>query len=121
MKWNTSAHAGFSTATPWQRENESYTTINAESQVGVAGSVFEYWASILKLRKTHIDIFVYGSFKLIDDGHQDVFAYLRTFEKETVLVVCNFKKEAAIWDLPKDLSWRDGEVLVGNYDYEGKI
>lgn len=121
VQWNTSAHAGFSTTTPWQRENESYTTINAEAQVGIPGSVFEYWASILKLRKTHIDVFVYGSFVLINDGHQDVFAYLRTFEKETALVVCNFKKETVVWDLPKGFCWKDAEALVGNYDYDGKI
>lgn len=120
MKWNTSAHAGFSAGTPWQRENESYLTINAESQVGVKGSVFEYWASILRLRKSYIDIFVYGSFKLVNDGSQEVFAYLRSFENETVIVVCNFKKEAIKWSLPEGFSLRDVEVLVGNYE-EGKV
>lgn len=78
--------------------------------------MFEYWASILKLRKSYIDIFVYGSFKLVDDGSQEIFAYLRSFEHETVIVVCNFKKESVKWSLPRELGLRDGEVLVGNYE-----
>jgi glycosidase len=42
MQWSDTPHAGFSTTDPWQKENESYTTINAAAQVGVKDSVFEY-------------------------------------------------------------------------------
>jgi len=115
MQWDTSAHAGFSTATPWQKENESYNTINAESQVGVKDSVFEYWASILRLRKSHKDIFIYGEFKLLTTGNNDIFAYTRTFGEDKVVVVANFKKEEISHDFQKEIDLKDDGVLISNY------
>ena len=49
-----------------------------------------------------------------------MFAYLRTFEKETVIVVCNFKKESVKWKLPDGLELKDGGELVRNYE-EGEV
>ncbi|PVH86004.1 glycoside hydrolase family 13 protein [Cadophora sp. DSE1049] len=115
MQWSDEPHAGFSTATPWQRENESYTSINAASQVGVSNSVFEYWAAILRLRKKHKDIFIYGSFQMLDMENDDVFAYTRTFEKETVLVVVNFRAKNVQWKLPKGVELVKEGVLVSSY------
>jgi len=115
MQWDTSAYAGFSSATPWQRENESYKFINAASQVGIQGSVFQYWASILKLRKEQKDIFIYGNFEMVDVENEDVFAYLRSFSGEKVLVVANFRKEGVAWNVPKGMELARDRVLVSNY------
>jgi glycosidase len=115
MQWDNTKHAGFSTATPWQSENPSYHTINAASQVGIQDSVFEYWASILRLRKSHKDVLIYGDFELIDEGNNDVFAYTRSFENEKVLVVANFRKEHISWDTPKGLELGNGQLLTSNY------
>lgn len=115
MQWDTSKYAGFSTAQPWQKENESYTEINAKSQVGVKDSVFEYWATILRLRKTQKDIFIYGGFTLLDADNEDVFAYTRSFEGQTVIVVCNFRKVAVSWSVPKGISLDVEKALIKNY------
>ncbi|KAH8590773.1 glycoside hydrolase superfamily [Bisporella sp. PMI_857] len=115
MQWDATANAGFSSASPWQKVNESYETINAESQVGVDGSVFEYWASILRLRKSHKDIFIYGNFALVDADHGDVFAYLRTYEKQRVIVVANFRKTVVSWTLPDGISLEKDGILISNY------
>lgn len=114
-QWSKEKYAGFSTAKPWQKENESYVDINAESQVGIHGSVFEYWASILRLRKSHKDIFVYGTFEMIDMKHDDVFAYTRTFENEKVIVVANFRKESLLWSPPKGVNLRTDKILTSSY------
>lgn len=115
MQWDNTKYAGFSTTAPWQAENPSYHTINAASQVGVEGSVFEYWASLLRLRKIHKDVLIYGDFKLIDEGNNDVFAYTRSLEKEKVLVVANFRKEHIFWDAPSGLDLGVGQLLTSNY------
>jgi len=115
MQWSDEPHAGFSITTPWQRENESYTSINAAAQVGVSNSVFEYWAAILRLRKKHKDIFIYGSFQMLDMEHNDVFAYTRTFEKETVVVIANFREENVQWKLPQGMKLVKEGVLVSSY------
>lgn len=114
-QWSDEPHAGFSITTPWQRENESYTSINAAAQVGVSNSVFEYWAAILRLRKKHKDIFIYGSFQMLDMEHNDVFAYTRTFEKETVVVIANFREENVQWKLPQGMKLVKEGVLVSSY------
>jgi len=114
-QWSNSKYAGFSTVEPWQKENESYTDINAESQVGVKDSVFEYWASVLRLRKSHKDIFIYGNFELLDVEHNDVFAYTRGFKDQKVVVVTNFRKTPVTWSLPKNVALRKEEILISNY------
>ncbi|CZR62401.1 probable alpha-glucosidase (maltase) [Phialocephala subalpina] len=115
MQWSKEQYAGFSTAKPWQKENESYVDINAESQVGVHGSVFEYWASILRLRKNHKEIFIYGTFEMLDMKHDDVLAYIRAFGKEKVIVVANFRKESLTWTLPKGIRLQTDKILTSSY------
>jgi len=114
IQWSNSKYAGFSTVQPWQKENESYTEINAESEVGVKDSVFEYWASILRLRKSHNDIFIYGNFELLDVEHNDVFAYTRSFGSQKAIVVTNFRKTPVAWTLPKDITLRMENILISN-------
>ncbi|KAK9326847.1 glycoside hydrolase superfamily [Lipomyces starkeyi] len=114
MQWDNSKYAGFSTAEPWQRVNDTYPDCNAASQVDVKDSVFEYWASILRLRESYKDVFVYGDFRLLDAENNDVFAYTRNFENETVLVVANFKSTEVRWSLP-NISLQQDQVLISNY------
>lgn len=115
MQWSKEQYAGFSTSKPWQKENESYVDINAESQVGVHSSVFEYWASILQLRKAHKDIFIYGNFEIVDVKHDDVFAYTRAFGNEKVLVVANFREYSVTWLLPKGIKLLMEKLLTSSY------
>lgn len=115
MQWSNSPHAGFSTSEPWQKENESYTTINAASQVGVKGSVFEHWSSVLRLRKEYKDIFIYGDFELLDAESKDVFAYVRTFGDQKAVVVCSFRKESVGWKIPDGVQLLTEKRLISNY------
>jgi glycosidase len=116
MQWDSSPHGGFTSATcsPWQRANESFSTINAASQIDTSDSVFKYWASILKLRKEHKDVFIYGDFKMLDAGNEDVFAYLRTWEAEQVIVVCNFRKEPTLWKISDGILLKQERLLTSN-------
>lgn len=103
MQWSNEEHAGFTTGRPWFRVNDSYQDCNALSQVGVAGSPFEYWAEILRLRKQKPDIFAYGDFQLVDAQNDDIFAYIRSNEDDAVLVVCNFRAKMVEWSVPKSI------------------
>lgn len=116
VQWDNTKYAGFSTAKPWQAENPSYTTINAATQVGIEGSVFEYWASILRLRKSYKDILIYGRFEMVDENNNDIFAYTRSFGKDKIVVVASFRKERINWEAPKNLRLEAGEFLISSYD-----
>lgn len=78
-------------------------------------SVFEYWASILHLRKAHTDVFIYGDFELLDEEHNDVFAYTRAFENQKIIVVANFRETPVNWPLPKGITIRKEKILISNF------
>ena len=62
------------------------------------------------------DIFVYGDFEMVDAEHDDVFAYTRSFNGETVLVVCNFRESVVDWTLPAGVrNPRGEEILISTY------
>jgi len=81
----------------------------------VKDSVFEYWSSILRLRKAHKDVLIYGDFELLDEAHKDVFTYARTFENQKVIVVANFRKTPVDWLIPKDVTLQKKNILISNY------
>jgi glycosidase len=116
MQWTAEPHAGFTSGQPWFRVNDTYTECNSSTQVGVCGSPFEHWAAVLRLRKSMADVFVYGDFEMVDAENKDVFAYTRSFNGETVLVVCNFRGSAVDWTLPAGLRSPKGEeILISTY------
>lgn len=77
--------------------------------------MFEYWASILRLRKAHKNVFIYGDFELLEENHNDVFAYARTFETQKVVVVTNFRKTPVTWSLPKNIKLQKENILMSNF------
>ena len=78
-------------------------------------SVFEHWSSVLRLRKAHKDVFIYGDFELLDESHKDVFTYARTFKDQKVIVVANFRKTDVDWLVPKDVTLQEKNILISNY------
>ncbi|KAF2166557.1 glycoside hydrolase family 13 protein [Zasmidium cellare ATCC 36951] len=116
MQWSAGEHAGFTDGQPWFRVNDRYRECNASSQVGVAGSPFQYWAHILSLRKAWPDVFVYGDFELVDRKNEDVFAYTRRAEDDCALVVCNFRERTIDWSVPTGVFVLEkGDVLASVY------
>ena len=56
MQWTAEQHAGFTTGEPWIPVPPNASRINVESQVGVPGSVFEHYRSLVALR--HAAVFM---------------------------------------------------------------
>lgn len=114
MQWDASANAGFTTAdaTPWMTVHPNHTEINVASQVSDPDSVFSFWKTVLATRKKHLDVFVYGDFNLVDEGHEQIVAYARRSEDGAAAVVaCNFSSETVEW---AGLKGGVKEVLVTN-------
>jgi len=103
--------------------HENYAEWNAEKQVADKSSPYWYWANILKLRKDHVDVFVYGDFALVSPDDQNVIAYKRMLETEEgateALVVCNFKDHEVEWVVPEEeKKLMGGKTLLANYGGE---
>ena len=122
MQWNEETHSGFTTGTPWINVNKNYTKVNAESQLKDETSVFNYYKTLVSLRKEY-DVIAFGDIKPIDEKNTSVFAYERNYENEKVIVICNFYKNEIEWKCQENLA--DYKVLLGNYENQmisdGKI
>lgn len=47
--------------------------------------------------------------------HDDVFAYVRAYGKEKVIVVANFRMESLTWRLPEGVSLKTDKILTSSY------
>ena len=112
MQWNGEAHGGFTTGTPWIGVNENYSKVNAQSQIHDETSIFNYYKTLVALRKEY-DIIAFGDIKPLDEKHPTVFAYERTYGDESFLVVCNFYKNEVEWNALRSLEGY--EAILSNY------
>lgn len=117
VQWDDSAHGGFTTSEegPWMRVNDSYTDINVAKQLVEPDSVLNFWKEMIKFRKTHADLLVYGTFEVMDPGDEKTFVYIKRHGSETALVALNFSGEKQSFKLPENGEY---SLQVGNYTQE---
>ncbi len=115
MQWDDGKQAGFTAGMPWIAVNPNYEEINAKEQLARPDSVFHYYQKLIALRKQY-DILVYGDYELLLPDSEEIYAYLRTYGEQKLLVVCSFTEEKLAYALPEELKGRSGEVLISNYD-----
>ena len=113
MQWDAGPQAGFTTGTPWLPVNPNHVAINAEEQIARQDSVFHYYQKLIRLRK-ELDVIVYGHYLLLEPDHPDLFVYTRTWENDSMLVVCSFAEREIAYSVPAE--YRNGECLIANYD-----
>jgi hypothetical protein len=99
------------------RANEDYLHCNAERQQADSTSVFAYWRQLLRLRKQHVNVLVYGRFELLADADPSVVCYRRVHLSGTATVVLNFTDDEYEWRVPTAIvkSWVSGRGILGNY------
>ncbi|MBL7741101.1 MAG: alpha-glucosidase [Chitinophagaceae bacterium] len=93
FQWDTTAHAGFTSGTPWIRVNPNYTSLNAAAQEKDPESVLNYFRKLVKLRKEN-PVLVYGKYTLLDKSNPKVYAYTRELNGEKWMLLLNFSKDA---------------------------
>jgi oligo-1,6-glucosidase len=120
MQWNSSQNAGFSSGTPWIAVNPNYTQINAETQRKDPNSVFHYYQALIRLRKQY-DIITYGDYQLLLPESETIFAYLRRYQKQILLCVCNFSETEEIFELPNDWDLSHTSILIHNLPDSAEI
>ena len=112
MQWDSTAGAGFTLATPWLKINPNYTTVNVTAAEANTYSPLHYFRKLTKLRKAN-EALQYGTFTLVDADNPDVFAYTRTLNNKTFLILLNFKNKTASVKTGLDLS--KGKTVLNNY------
>lgn len=100
MQWDASPNAGFSTAEPWLRINPNYEEINVAAQLRDPYSILWFYRKMIWLRKQQ-DVLIYGNYELQEVGHESIYAYTRTNEDKTILIITNLTEYACYWDEPE--------------------
>ncbi|OIA98579.1 alpha,alpha-phosphotrehalase [Paenibacillus sp. LC231] len=118
MLWNDGDQAGFTTGTPWIKIDERYPLINAQSEVENPQSIYHHYRELIELRK-NIPVITDGEYVRLDEGHSEIYAYARTNEEQTLVVISNFSDRDVSFELPKTLldnltESQSVQLLVGN-------
>ncbi|ANU15193.1 Oligo-1,6-glucosidase [Planococcus halocryophilus Or1] len=108
MQWSDAPNGGFTTGTPWIKVNPNYTDINA-AQHQEPDSIYQYYKKLIAFRK-NMGIITYGDFQLLHHEDKELFAYTRTWNRESLTIYCNFSNQ------PKTVERPEGDKLIGNYD-----
>jgi alpha-glucosidase len=101
MQWSDAVNAGFTAGTPWLPVAPNYKTHNVASETTDPNSILNFYRRLLQLRRDQPAL---GDGKYVALSPQDpnVFAFLRSFNGEAVLVVLNMSGESHT--VPLDLA-----------------
>lgn len=116
IQWDNSINAGFTTGTPWINTSKRYKEINAENNLNDKDSVFYHYKKLIELRKEE-DIISYGDYRILDEKNSKIYAYERSYEGDSIVVVNNFYDEVGVINLSKEieLEGKKVEILLSNY------
>ena len=106
MQWSPDRNAGFSTADfaqlylpPLMDPVYGYQAVNVEAGMRNPSSFLHWMKRMLEVRKQH-EVFGIGSFEVVGLENPSVLAYVRTYEEDVVLCVCNLSKLSQPAELP---------------------
>jgi oligo-1,6-glucosidase len=112
VQWDATEHAGFTTGTPWIAANPDHREWNAAAQRDDPRSVLAHHKALIALRHSSRTVQL-GDFTMLLPDHDDVYAFTRALDGETLLVVCNMG--ATPYRLDQLLPEADGaELVLGN-------
>lgn len=104
--WKNTENAGFSNGKPWLKVTEHYPEINANDQVQNPDSIYHFYRHLIDLRQNSDfkECLIYGDIIPLETQCQDVIAYIRKTEKETIGCYFSFSKEVQKELLPAEVS-----------------
>lgn len=110
--WNEEKYGGFSQHEPWILMNDNYHQINADKQINDFHSIFAYYQKLIKIRQesSYHNTLVYGSFNIFDVNHDDIISYIREYESQKVVVICNFSNHDNVIDWHKTIK----QIILNN-------
>ena len=119
MQWDDTANAGFTTGLPWIKVNPNFKHINVRAALEDANSIIYYYQKLIRLRKQN-PIMVYGTYDLILESHDEIYAFTRTLGNDRMLVILNFTKNTPAFELPPHLPLKP-ELVIANYEVDTTV
>ncbi|GEN53470.1 glycoside hydrolase family 13 protein [Halobacillus faecis] len=106
MQWSHEENAGFTSGTPWMKINSNYKTINVADQQDDPHSILNHYKEMIRLKKQY-DLFTYGTYELILPDDKQIYAYTRTLDGKTAIVIANLTKNTAAFQSSYKLNSKD--------------
>jgi maltose alpha-D-glucosyltransferase/alpha-amylase len=132
MQWSADRNAGFSRVNPQQLylpvitdPEYHYETLNAEQQIQNQHSLYWWTRRIIALRKRY-KAFSRGTMEIVPAENRKIFAFVRQYEDERILVVANLSRfvQGVELDLSRFQGMRPVEIfgrvdmpLIGEHPY----
>lgn len=122
MQWTPGENAGFTCGTPWLGVPANHVRINAEAEVGVAGSMYEFYRELIALRKGS-QVLADGAVRFLDAGAgaPNVIAFERVLGDERVVAICSFDGEGCVVDADSLGVAACDEVLLSTHGGMGEL
>lgn len=115
IQWDNTQHGGFTTGEPWLKVNPNYVEVNAAAQETDTDSELHYFRTLNKVRKDNITL-IYGAYQLLLPQHTQLYAYTRTLDEETILILLNFSAEPVTVNMADlgGVNLKEAEILLNN-------
>lgn len=113
MRWDGSAHFGFSTVEPWIRGSEDPGNVTVEAQRGVPGTMLEFYCELIALRKAEPAI-ADGMFVPMPCREPLVFAFVRRGVRNELLLIARWGDSPVLLSETFLEGWEESEVVVSN-------
>ena len=118
MHWDNTKYAGFSKVKPWLKPTNQQ-NINVDDELR-HGEIFNYYQKLINLRK-QFKIISEGDYQPFELAHPTVFAYLRTYQSQRLLVLNNFYGKVATISIPEKFTSPDANILINNYSTPERV
>jgi oligo-1,6-glucosidase len=115
MQWDDSAHAGFTTGTPWIPVNPNHKVVNAAEALADPDSVLAHYRRLVELRHEEPAV-AHGDFTMLLPEDRDVYAFTRTLADVQLLVLGNFTGRDVVAAVPDAEVWAGAELLLCNVE-----
>lgn len=116
MQWSDAESAGFTTGKPWLGMNPNYKEVNVEAQLNDPDSILHFYKKMIEMKKAN-DIFTYGTYDLILEDHEQIYAYTRTLDEKQAVVLSNLSSEPAAFEFD-GFELESSQLLLNNYKAE---
>ena len=113
MQWDASPQAGFTTGKPWLAVNPNHDRVNAEAAVADPDSVYHFYRRLIALRHDEPAV-VYGDFTMLLPHDERLYAFTRSYQDTTLLVIGNFTGGTVRAEIDDAAAWESAELLLTN-------
>ncbi|MFC7319441.1 glycoside hydrolase family 13 protein [Halobacillus campisalis] len=111
MQWSDEAQAGFTTGQPWMKINPNYKQVNVARQQKENDSILAHYKRLIQLKKDY-ELFTYGPYDLLMPEDLQIYAYTRTYEGKTALIITNLTDVEATFT--SDYTLKQDQLLLAN-------